>query len=272
MTQAKIKFWGVRGSLSVGPSQYGNQTSCVELDFGDGNSVFFDAGTGIRSATFGRKFSQLTLCLSHFHWDHIQGLPYASFLEDSKSQVLLLTGFSDLWERLGVLFDTRFHPVSLESLKECFKEKILTFKDSFKHPFGKIRLGPLHHPGTSYAFEFQGSKGKFVYSTDTDFDPLTPEAADLLKNADWAVLDSQYLIGDSLQKAHYGHSSFKKAIDVAAQARVRNVFLFHYDPNYSDQDLENLEKQAVDYCRSSYGRDGPQIQMAREGTEIDVQI
>src|SRR5258708_20335443 len=83
-TALRLKFWGVRGSIPTpGPStvQYGGNTSCVEVRAGN-RIIILDAGTGLRLlgrelvAEFGEQPLDLTLLLTHTHWDHIQGLPF----------------------------------------------------------------------------------------------------------------------------------------------------------------------------------------------------
>ena len=75
------RCWGTRGSLpSPGPNtvRYGGNTSCVEVRAGD-RVMIFDAGSGIRHLgdTLVRDGEVAAdLFLSHFHWDHIQGLPF----------------------------------------------------------------------------------------------------------------------------------------------------------------------------------------------------
>lgn len=269
----KLKFWGVRGSFPTGQSSVARHTSCVEIDLGDGHSIFFDAGTGIHQATLNREFKKISICLSHFHWDHIQGFPFLNGLHQPSMQIEIISGFSDVFERLSVLFDERFHPVPADFLKERVSFKVLEpgqFFDISKDL--KLSLAPLNHPGLSFAFRVEGKTSHFVYATDSDYDPVTIEAEKLLRQADYVILDSQFLVGDSFSKAHYGHSSFKHAIDVAARLRVRNAILYHFDPNYSDEELFLMEAQALDYTRKSYGDDGPKIILAREGEEIQLPL
>src|ERR1043166_6987946 len=79
-----LKFWGVRGSIPTpgpGTVHYGGNTSCIEVR-ADGEIIILDAGTGLRPlglelmAEFDRRSIELTLLLTHTHWDHIQGLPF----------------------------------------------------------------------------------------------------------------------------------------------------------------------------------------------------
>src|SRR5579871_1115612 len=80
----RVKFWGVRGSTptpQAGNLRYGGNTSCVEVRFGDQLYVF-DCGTGFR--TLGQQLESQSngtpiaahIFVSHFHWDHIQGIPF----------------------------------------------------------------------------------------------------------------------------------------------------------------------------------------------------
>lgn len=268
---AFLKFWGVRGSIASGPSEYGSHTSCVELDLGQSRSIFFDAGTGIRVASSGsRKFKEIILCLSHFHWDHIQGLPFMKPLIEGSTMIKIISGFKDTKERLEVLFDNRFHPVKLEEYLSNIKFHTLEAGQEIKLENLEIDCAPLNHPGKSYAFRVKSNQTTFCYATDSDYDPLEPEAERLLESSDFAIMDSQFLIGDSLAKAEYGHASFKQAIDVAASLNIRNCILYHFDPNYSDEDLSNLEKQSQNYVQSKYESTGLQVFMAKEGLKLPI--
>lgn len=268
----RLKFWGVRGSLAVGSSKFGCSTSCVELIIRDGVSLFLDAGTGIRAATAHRSFEKLWLCLSHFHWDHIQGFPFIHGLGSDSFRIKVISSFEDMLDRLGVLFDPRFYPVPMDALMKNLEWQVLKGHDSVEFEGLHISTAPLNHPGLSYAFRVQGGVGSFVYATDSDYDPVPHEAQNLMKNADWVVLDSQFLTGDALKKADYGHASFKTALDTAARLRVKNAILFHFDPNYSDDELERLEKQARDYASTTFGANSPVIHLAREGMELDLKL
>src|SRR6266404_9581971 len=83
-SKTRVTFWGVRGSIPTpGPTtvRYGGNTSCVEVRAG-GEILILDAGTGLR--LLGQQLAgevngqplNLTLMLTHTHWDHIQGLPF----------------------------------------------------------------------------------------------------------------------------------------------------------------------------------------------------
>lgn len=269
---ATLCFWGVRGSISASNSKYGTNTSCVELRFDNGHSIFFDAGTGIREATKGRSFKKISICLSHFHWDHIQGLPYASPENIKEVEWKFYSGFSDMKERLHLLFDQRFHPVDLPSYLGDVEMQVIEPNQKILIEGLNLELAPLNHPGKSFAFRVSSEQKCFCYATDSDYDPVPEEAKILLYGADFCVMDSQFLVGDSLAKSHYGHSSFKHAIDTAAKMNVKKVFLFHYDPNYTDEELHEIESQAVQYVQKNYDSIGLEVEMAREGHEFSIRF
>src|ERR671930_2225291 len=91
----RIKFWGTRGSIAVpGPEtlRYGGNTTCVELR-ADGEIIVLDAGSGIRplGVAFQTEFQgrpiNLSLLITHAHWDHIQGFPFFNAAYDSKNEI-----------------------------------------------------------------------------------------------------------------------------------------------------------------------------------------
>ena len=73
-----IRFWAVRGSIaSPGPdtAAVGGNTSCVEVTCG-ATRIVLDAGTGLRGLgnhllANGPQPLDVTVLLSHYHWDHI---------------------------------------------------------------------------------------------------------------------------------------------------------------------------------------------------------
>src|ERR1051325_5280075 len=95
---ARIKFWGTRGSIAVpGPEtlRYGGNTTCVELRTDD-EIIVLDAGSGIRplgvalKQEFKERPINLSLLITHAHWDHIQGFPFFKPAYDPKNKIHIL--------------------------------------------------------------------------------------------------------------------------------------------------------------------------------------
>ncbi|MCH8163677.1 MAG: MBL fold metallo-hydrolase, partial [Proteobacteria bacterium] len=92
MSNAQLRFWGVRGSYAAPFSSHlgvGGNTSCVEIRVDD-HLLICDAGTGI--IPLGNKLMQqdqireIFIILTHYHWDHVCGLPFfvPAFMPDWK--------------------------------------------------------------------------------------------------------------------------------------------------------------------------------------------
>lgn len=83
MSTGYVRFWGVRGSYAApfaSHMQIGGNTSCVEIRVGE-HVLICDGGTGIiplgeRLIADGTPHNLLVL-LTHYHWDHICGLPFS---------------------------------------------------------------------------------------------------------------------------------------------------------------------------------------------------
>jgi len=82
---AKLSFWGVRGSTPTvdrATWRYGGNTPCLELETPSGARFILDCGTGLRTlgkhwnANRGGRETNAHIFLTHYHWDHIQGIPF----------------------------------------------------------------------------------------------------------------------------------------------------------------------------------------------------
>jgi len=77
---------GCRGTIPVSGkhvTKYGGNTSCLYMPVNDEECVVFDCGTGITSLN-GIEFEEIKkyhIFFTHFHWDHIIGLPILKNLQ-----------------------------------------------------------------------------------------------------------------------------------------------------------------------------------------------
>src|SRR5581483_8530021 len=120
-----VKFWGVRGSIPTpGPATafYGGNTSCVEVQ-ADGEIIVLDAGSGIRplgleliSEHKGQPIN-LTLLITHTHWDHIQGFPFFIPAYNPKNLIRIL-GYEGarrgLESTLSSQMESPYFPISMQ--------------------------------------------------------------------------------------------------------------------------------------------------------------
>ncbi len=90
------KFWGVRGidpTPLADTTGFGGNTPCLEIRLPSGEILIIDGGTGARQlgAQLMRQASgeslSLHFFLTHFHWDHIQGIPFFQPLYSKENTV-----------------------------------------------------------------------------------------------------------------------------------------------------------------------------------------
>src|SRR5260370_42019079 len=89
----KLSVGGGRGSGGEGEGGvvgYGGNTPCLELITPDGGRLILDCGTGLR--ILGNRLAAATdnsidaeILVTHYHWDHIQGIPFFSPLYSSQN-------------------------------------------------------------------------------------------------------------------------------------------------------------------------------------------
>ncbi|MDR2071996.1 MAG: MBL fold metallo-hydrolase, partial [Spirochaetaceae bacterium] len=95
------------------------------------------------------------------------------------------------------------------------------------------------------------------------------ENTGFFNQADCIVLDSQYTLGEAIEKYYWGHSAFSLAVDFAANWGIKQLILFHHDPTYDDRKLYNILQSARWYTERM-GIKGIQISLAMEGMEINL--
>ena len=275
----KISFYGTRGSISVPDSDYvkfGGNTSCVRLTLNDGHVIIFDAGTGIRKLgddLFKESYDQskeIAIVLSHTHWDHIQGFPFFGPAYDINRKIsLAICGRDrvgmDLYSVFATQMQEEFFPVPLAKMGARFSFWQPDITEYTGELGNKWEILKHIHPGNAYSYRItETSTDKvFVYCTDIEHgDELDQNVVKLARDADLLIHDAQYTPEELPQRKGWGHSSWQQAIDVAQQANVKSLTLFHHDPSHDDTFLENLENE----IKGKY----PNAFFAREGSEIKL--
>lgn len=270
---SRLKIWGVRGSIPVpGPTtlRYGGNTSCVELRV-EGQIIILDAGTGIRELglalekEFGPKPIKITLLITHVHWDHIHGFPFFAPSYNRKNQIHIL-GYdgakAELLDAFKGEMTTPFFPVDLSDLPGKINIQKLESND-FKIGNVRVRSNFLNHPGVCVGYRVFTSTGSIAYLPDNEsFDAhklhsakpnaLSPEQIDqraeegraqlveFLRGSDILLLDSQYTDKEYQKHIGWGHGSLSSAVNLAVDAGVKKLILFHHDPDHDDNKIDSM--------------------------------
>ena len=263
----RLRFWGVRGSIPTPQPSHlavGGNTPCVEIRLPDGRVLILDGGTGIRD--LGQSLSSepwqgghpIHIFLTHFHWDHIQGIPFFGPLHRGKNHLKFYGPSQNLEKVLSGQMREPYFPVGLEgaaATKEFIRvEKVLEFGDLTVRPF------PLNHPQGATGYRLERAGRVVVYATDLEhghknLDEVLREHS---KDADILIYDAQYTPDEYRQHEGWGHSTWLEATRLAQECQVKRLLLFHHDPTHDDGAMDEIvleartQMQAVDAAREGF--------------------
>jgi phosphoribosyl 1,2-cyclic phosphodiesterase len=286
----KLRFWGVRGSIPApGPDtiRYGGNTSCVSVTTASGGLIIIDMGTGLMhlgnslmSGAFGKGQGRASILLSHTHWDHIQGLGFFAPVFVGGNQFTVWGpgpyGSAGLLEEiLEGQMDPNFSPLqTLKNFSATFDVRAAEIGRPFETEGVTITAQEHPHGATAaLAFRIEEAGRAFVYASDvgqpTEGAPPTPEAIAFYRGADVLLHDTTYRPDDQATRRNRGFSTYEDAAAAAVAANVKRLVTFHYDQDYTDDDVDQL----VASCRAALAaRGGAAIDVvpAREGDELEV--
>jgi phosphoribosyl 1,2-cyclic phosphodiesterase len=275
-----IKFWGVRGSIPTpGPStvRYGGNTSCVEVRCDD-EIIILDAGTGLRLLgqslleEYKGQSLNLTLLITHTHWDHIQGLPFFGPIYDARCRLKIL-GCEGA--RLGLVtaltgqMESPYFPVHFSNLPSNIEiEEVKNFN---------LDIGPVcvraqraNHPGLCVGYRLFTPDGLIVYFPDTEPRPggMDRDIVEFIRDADVLIHDSQYDAEEYQRHKGWGHGCVDDTVALAIAAGVKKLCLFHHDPNHDDDQIDAFLKHARQIVRDQ--KSNLQVEAAYEGLAIPL--
>lgn len=251
----KIKFWGVRGSVTTTGDEtafYGGNTSCVEVLQGDWQLVF-DGGSGLKklNAVHQPVAKRIDILLTHLHMDHIQGLGFFKALFEPGMDVHIwgpVSSSQTLHTRLSRYLSPPLFPILIRDLP-C---KLTLHEIANSHfTIGQFNIQSEYiiHPGPTVGFRVSAGKSVFTYIP--DHEPalgekgIIPETKwisgyNLAAGADLLLHDAQYTAAEYKAKKGWGHSSINDAALFASMARVKHVLFAHHDPFRTDDQLNEM--------------------------------
>ncbi|MDY7228189.1 MBL fold metallo-hydrolase [Hyalangium rubrum] len=254
-----VRFWGVRGSIpSPGPHTriYGGNTPCVEMRVGD-ELLVFDLGTGALplgdSLLASGKPVQASVFLSHYHYDHLQGLPFF------KPIFVPQNGFTfygaprngqSVKQILSGQMTQPYFPVTAEGV---FRAQ-LSYHDI--QPGSVLTVGParvrtveLNHPGGNLGYRVECEGRSVVYATDIEHsDEENARFFEFARGADLLIYDSMYTEDEYCgrhgpPRTGWGHSTFQAAVHAANECQAKTLVLFHHDPGRDDASMNRMLRQ-----------------------------
>ncbi|MDB9822323.1 MBL fold metallo-hydrolase [Deltaproteobacteria bacterium] len=280
----KIKFWGTRGSIPVPGKDttiYGGNTTCLEITLDSGKTIIIDAGTGLRllgeKLLKEKKNQDIHLLITHIHWDHVLGFPFFKPIYDASSKIYI-DGNHNCLKGLKYTFDNKmgdgFFPIKFDDLRAeiTYLEKLI--KGPLEIDGTIIDSIQLHHPQGGLGFRLREGDKTLVFITDNElaggaWEGRSPkEYARFCKGADILIHDSQYTPEEIDRRTGWGHSDYKAAFELAYNADVKKLILFHHDPPRSDVEVKEIEVLCGDLARKR--KSDIIIEAAKENSELEL--
>ena len=255
----------------------GGNSPCVSVDFGKTNEcIIFDCGSGLREMGMvhfneNRETSHYHIFFSHFHWDHIQGLPFFGPCYNPSIKMDFYSPVPNIEKILSNQMVHPYFPVSMDAMRA--KKTFHHLQNNIKISGRTISYKKMNHPGDSYAYCINENGKRFIYSTDTELIAndfvKSEENVSFFKGADLLVIDCQYTLGEAIDKYNWGHSAFSLAVDFAVHWGIKHMVMFHHDPSYDDYKLYGLLQSARWYLEQMNIK-GIELTLAYEGLEISI--
>jgi len=286
---ARLGFWGVRGSTPTvdrDTVRYGGNTPCLELLAPDGTRFMLDCGTGMRMLgrvwmnSYGVLPADVHVFVTHYHWDHIQGIPFFAPLYSEQNRFHFYSFLSPLLGRnsLRQVLETQmanpFFPVDTSAMTASREFTDITDGDRIDIRGTRITARWLNHPQGCLGFRLETSAGTIVYATDNEpghaeFDSNLRELA---AGADIFINDAQFTpeqIAGS--RKGWGHSSWLDGVKIAREVGAKHLVLFHHDPDSSDRDVDTLLGLARQQFQSVWAATEKMV-MTLSGGKLEVTL
>lgn len=302
MAKSYLRFWGVRGSYaSPFPThlKVGGNTSCVEISM-DEHTVICDAGTGIiplgNKLVAENKTKDILIVLTHYHWDHICGLPFfvPAFIPDWKINFFGPgESIQEIKQNLDSQMQAPYFPVGTETW--------MAQVNYIEPRETKINRGPIdityygvHHPGITYGYKINACNKTIIYVSDNEcqfldksikqkmtefseeeqemFEAMNREEYEYelqsIHGADILIHDAQYTPEDYEAKRGWGHSCYIDVVNYAIDAEVKELYLYHHDPYNDDDAIDKIYDKSQEVIQKRNA--SLKCYVAREGMEIEL--
>ena len=290
-----VRFYGVRGSTPSpcdANKRYGGNTSCVVLQADGADPILLDLGTGLRY--FGMEIDREadpehgvggewpkstppfrgTALVSHLHWDHVQGLPFFAPINRPGAH-LDVFGPADGNRSMEAAFVSFMNPPYFPICVGDLAGNV----SFFDLGDGSMSVGPavvttrrVPHVGVTNGYRIDWGDVSVAYISDHQQpvnDPLRVDEAvlELAQGVDLLVHDAQFTSEEFAQRSNWGHSTVAYALEVAHQASVSELALFHHDPSHCDDTVDRLLEWASD---TAEGLDVGRVSAPAEGQTVTL--
>jgi len=303
VSNAYLHFWGVRGSYAAPFDSHlkvGGNTSCVEIRVDD-HIILCDAGTGI--IPVGNKMveqsdiRELLIILTHYHWDHISGLPFFLPIFTPGWKISFFgpgQDADDIEQHVTSQMRAPYFPVGTETWMADIGYLEPNAAEEIRYGSVSFNYTGVNHPGTTYGYRINVNGKNILYISDNEclyleksikqkYNELSQEEKDLydemqkgeyaselklIHDADILIHDAQYTPEDYEKKRGWGHSCYIDTVNTSIDAGVKELYLYHHDPNYDDTAIDRIYNHAVKIIQER--NSSLKCHVAKEGMRIDL--
>lgn len=250
-----IRCWGSRGSIAVSGKEfnkYGGDTTCIEVISGAGDLIIIDAGTGIRA--LGNKLllgdnRDINLLLTHAHWDHLSGFPFFKPIYRKDFNIKVYgpqTTQDSLKSIISKTMSSPYFPIELEDISASISFRGMGHKN---YSIGSVNIAtiPLSHPNKGVGYRLEEDGRSFVFLTDNELTHRHPFGlgydyyVSFARNADLLFHDAEYSREEYKDTKGWGHSVYADTVNLALDAGVKNLGLFHHNQDRIDKEIDDIE-------------------------------
>ncbi|MBA7617766.1 Ribonuclease BN [subsurface metagenome] len=256
----------------------GGNTTCIEVRTSENKLIIIDAGSGIRElgASLARRneaIKDFHIFFTHFHWDHIQGIPFfipPAYTRGNK--IYLYSPRKNLEEILKNQMKFPYFPIGMDTMSADLHFVHLQDQEL---QLGDVRIiwKEMKHPGRCVAYKITEGEKSMIFATDSEITAVdfkrVEENRSFFTGTDLLILDSQYTLGEAIEKYDWGHTSYSMAIDFASEWDVKILVLFHHEPLYNDRKIYGILNSA-EWYRARLENKKFKVILAIEGLELEL--
>lgn len=273
----RVKFWGTRGLISSPRKEtaiFGGNTSSIQI-LHNNNLIIIDTGFGVsnlgetlmKRILYDHEPLLIHIFFTHFHWDHVQGLPFFHPIYFPTTELNLYSPLDpkDTKDNLDLLFDGSYSPFSgIDSMPSKINFKAV---DSNLEIDGlKVDFAPLDHIDSNtgaFAYKLTNpEKQTLVVATDHEArdSKINQNLIDFSKQSDLLIHDGQFTCEEYKKHEGWGHSTIEQALSNAQASGAKHTILTHHHPSRNDSELLRIHKDLSDSERFK----GQSFEFARE--------
>ncbi|MBA6391509.1 MBL fold metallo-hydrolase [Colwellia sp. BRX10-3] len=252
----KVSFYGTRGSCpSPGKDtlKYGGNTACTLIEANNGKKLILDAGTGIRRLgdELVKQQEDIYLLVTHNHFDHIQGFPFFKPAFQAQRNIYIYPAITQPNEPKAIVEQMHgsYSPIASTMLQANIQ---FQFPDWQLQPIiingFSVSRQPINHPNGGMAYLISCDNKTVAYVTDNELNFPNPVVTisqwiSIVSDVDLLIHDGQYVASDMPLKFGWGHSLISESLDLAVQAKVKNLAIYSHDPERTDDELDQLQAE-----------------------------